>query len=277
MRHSFRKTGYLFGLWGGGDFKTIRTSARHKSDKMAQRYMDDAAFLLQNAKAYDENAEFQVPRFKMSILINEESGRRINENSLLTDMQSLSSEFLRRCGISPCHQGRYDQRFLLKQAMDYSVTTTTSEDLTRALEGLSIDRVRRIKALFVQFQAAAQAQAEYEPSPPVEAIDSNETQPKPKRGGTEPLRDRSLVSRKHGMEKLDLILQIKTKLPENLSELTEGARTWVYHSLNPIIACLENHCNNDKNEFIKRWPLKGGTSRFGKNCCNGEGDCRGLQ
>ena len=57
-------------------------------DKMAQRYMDDAAFLLQNAKAYDENAEFQVPRFKMSILIHEESGRRINE---FTDVQSLSS------------------------------------------------------------------------------------------------------------------------------------------------------------------------------------------
>ena len=78
----------------------------------------------------------------------------------------MCSRFLRRCRIPPCHQGRYDQKFLLKH-----------EELTRALEGLSNGRVRRIKALFVQIQAAAQAQAEYEPSPPVEAIDSNETQP----------------------------------------------------------------------------------------------------
>ena len=59
--HSFRKTGYLFGVWGGGDFETLRTSARHKSDKMAQRYMDDASFLLELAKALDPNAALKVP------------------------------------------------------------------------------------------------------------------------------------------------------------------------------------------------------------------------
>ena len=274
--HSFRKTGYLFAKWGGGEFETIRTSARHKSDKMAQRYMTDAAFLLQNAKAYDENAEFQVPRFKMSIMLNEESGRRINENSLFRNIFSLAAEFMKRCEITDNHHARFDMRYVLSKVMKYSADCSVEDELTSALEGLSIERADKIKALFVQVQqrqrTASNESNDLDNATPVDLAPppNPEAAVRPRRGGSIDLVHRKLLKSKKGLEKLELLLQIENDLPEQMSELTEGARTWIYSTLRPVTTCLRNHYGNDKVAFVNKWKLTGGITRFKKNCCNGE-------
>jgi hypothetical protein len=67
--HSFRKTGYLFAMWGGMDLQQAKVAARHSSDTMAQRYAGCSRFLLESAEARDSNARYQVGRFKMAINI----------------------------------------------------------------------------------------------------------------------------------------------------------------------------------------------------------------
>ena len=79
--HTFRKTGYLFSRWGGGDMDSIMKSARHFNFQTAQLYMDDEV-QLNFAEAHDSNAKFKVPRFNMSIMFNEAGGRRTNEDTL---------------------------------------------------------------------------------------------------------------------------------------------------------------------------------------------------
>ena len=48
--HSGRKTGYLFGVWGGGQDTDLMLSARQKSIKNSLRNKRDAAFLLSFAR-----------------------------------------------------------------------------------------------------------------------------------------------------------------------------------------------------------------------------------
>ena len=40
--HCFRKTGYLFAVWGGGVFNVIAHSARHDDEGVAMVYFKDA-------------------------------------------------------------------------------------------------------------------------------------------------------------------------------------------------------------------------------------------
>jgi hypothetical protein len=44
--HSGRKTGYLFGVWGGAQDTDLMLSAQHKTIKNAMIYKHDTAFLL---------------------------------------------------------------------------------------------------------------------------------------------------------------------------------------------------------------------------------------
>jgi integrase len=71
--HTFRNTDYLFASWGGADMDTTMKSASHLNQATAAAvYMQDAKFQLDYAAVHDPNARFQVPRFRMSIIVEDE-------------------------------------------------------------------------------------------------------------------------------------------------------------------------------------------------------------
>jgi hypothetical protein len=60
--HSGRKTGYLFGVWGGAQDTDLMLSARHKTVKHAMKYKRDADFLLSLAKVNNTELTLRVPK-----------------------------------------------------------------------------------------------------------------------------------------------------------------------------------------------------------------------
>ena len=62
--HVGRKTGYLFGVWGGGADIDLMNAARHKSLKNAAKYKKDASLLLELAKANDAEMVNRTPKWK---------------------------------------------------------------------------------------------------------------------------------------------------------------------------------------------------------------------
>ncbi len=291
--HTFRKTAYLLALWGGGHFQSIRTSARHKSDGMGQRYMQDAQFLLENALAIDPNVRHTVPKWKMSIMLNEESGRRLNESTIFTNIHSLSQRFVRLVGIRDDHPSRMNQRFVLKNALEFKEEESIDEKLASLLDGLSIEKKEGVLALFTRQkqsfllhqQTSTQASAlemdidtenaaappiPSAPSPPDSLPTTNVNRPRRRRGGSITI-DRSGVKTKKGMERLEELIRIHEELPEERNELDEGSRNFVIQTVDPIIKCLENHFDGDRDAFIAKWKLDAGISRW-KSKCDGSAD-----
>jgi hypothetical protein len=69
------------------------------------------------------------------------------------------------------------------------------------------------------------------------------------------------VKKRYGIEKLHLLLQIQHEVPQDLEELTSGARAFYFSSLTPILSCLRYHFNNDCDSFIAKWNLKSGIKK----------------
>jgi hypothetical protein len=77
--HLFRKTGYLFAVFGGGSFDIIRVAARHKSADVALEYYDDALTLKNMAEDNGViNSENRVQKWQPSYLLNTENAINLN-------------------------------------------------------------------------------------------------------------------------------------------------------------------------------------------------------
>ena len=95
----------------------------------------------------------------------------------------------------------------------------------------------------------------------------------PKRGGNNNLDGRMAISKmKNGMEKLDSLLAIESRIPNNLGDLTDAARNFVNNQVHPILGCFHNHFGSNKVEFIRRWN-NFATSTFRKTNCRGKESC----
>jgi hypothetical protein len=146
--HTFRKTGYLFALWGGADLQTARASARHKADIMAQRYADCSRFLLEAASARDPNAKYQVGRFKMAISVQAAAVRSVNEETILFEsLHDLSQLFLLQIGLGPTHVGRKTLMTVVDLAVKFNPGVGTEAELESVLSCLSDDRRTRMKGI----------------------------------------------------------------------------------------------------------------------------------
>jgi hypothetical protein len=98
---------------------------------------------------------------------------------------------------------------------------------------------------------------------------SSPSNPKPKkRGGSENLTDaREYLKKAKGRARLDYIVSLRSWCTET-SQLTEGARNFIYTAVTPIVKCLEEHHNNDKEQFLHKWPLTRGITTFRTKNCN---------
>ena len=68
--------------------------------------------------------------------------------------------------------------------------------------------------------------------------------------GQETLQDKELVSSKIGLERLDLIKSIASKVPTAISILDTSSQNFVKRTIRPLMNCLENHFGNDSNGFL---------------------------
>ena len=92
-------------VWGGADMDTCMKSARHKNFKTAQLYIGDAKGQLDLAEAVNPDARFQVPRFRMSIIINKTSARRILESQFRhgSSLQDVALAFMKDINVTEHH------------------------------------------------------------------------------------------------------------------------------------------------------------------------------
>lgn len=280
--HTFRKTGYLFAKWGGADMDTAMKSARHINLSTAGLYMQDADFQLQLAKVHDPNAEFQVPRFRMSIILNETSGRRTNESSLqhFQSLYSLSQKFIKDIGIFDGHRRRLTPLFIVQEAVNFKPPTNLNDDLQKVLKdsvpNAVVGEINRIVAQIIQEERRINSRIEENIAVEtlVDLNHQSSTGSLPaaitrSRGGDYNLDLRFEVKNKKGMDKLELLLQIEQQIPQDLEMLTSGARAFYFSSLTPVLSCLRNHFNGDGSSFIAKWHLQKGISAFRKKCCVG--------
>lgn len=284
--HTFRKTGYLFALWGGADLQTARVSARHKSDIMAQRYADCSLFLLQTATAKDINAKYVVGRFKMAIIIHPESARSLNEETtnIFQNLHQLSQLFIEQIGISAHHGGRLRLKTVIKHALAFQPGVPIEEELAAALSPLSIDARNCISQLFSKLKHSllnenARLRREMEERhvpacattthtaalPTTTTCEQQQRPAKRKRGGDDNIEEiRAGIKKLKGASRLTYILTIPEKVEE--LNLTESARGFINKCVHPVLRCLKKHFNGDESEFLRRWPLDGAISSFGKKC-----------
>lgn len=77
--HFYRKSGYLFAVFGGGTFDIIRVAARHKSPEVAMQYFHDALTLKNMAEERGViNMENRVGTWRPSYLVSTENALSLN-------------------------------------------------------------------------------------------------------------------------------------------------------------------------------------------------------
>jgi len=95
--HSLRKTGYLFAIWGDARIDVIRLDARHMCTKTSLAYEQDAVSMLSYANISNENAKYEVPRYKAVRVINQAVGVMLSsEVSNVRELSSLAKLYVER-------------------------------------------------------------------------------------------------------------------------------------------------------------------------------------
>jgi hypothetical protein len=94
--HSFRKTGYLFACWGGGEFAVIMDSARHKTHAVAMNYYRDAKTTLHLMMlSGDSNEDNIIPDWKAVIVHQPENVRILIDGIVTLPLQDVARGYAR--------------------------------------------------------------------------------------------------------------------------------------------------------------------------------------
>jgi hypothetical protein len=102
--HFYRKTAYLFAVFGGGTFDIIRVAARHKSSDVAMQYFHDALTLKNMAEERGViNMENRVGTWRPSYLVSTENALSLNTSMYghrsITLYDLATSYSVKVCGI----------------------------------------------------------------------------------------------------------------------------------------------------------------------------------
>lgn len=287
--HVFRKTGYLFAKWGGADMDTAMKSARHKNFLTAQMYMGDASGQLDLAIAINPDAKYQVPRFKMSIIINETSARRTLEASFTfpNSLHSVAVDFMAAINVTK-HARKTSPQFVMEQALRFSPEPNLGEVLNNLLAqhvaAPVANELRVVVAQLVNEERNKRIAAETVVTLRSNKLDAEESkeqakeqaakpkQYKRKRGGTNDLTGRKeVMARGISIEnRIERLLELEELVPSSLEELTPSAKTWYLANMKPVLSCLKNHFQNDIDAFVKKYPISG-ISSFKSTHCHGSG------
>ena len=310
--HTFRKTGYIFAVWGKGEWSVIKADARHKSDEVAQQYCGDSYSLMLHQASIFNDPKNKVKTYQQSYCENpQDCAIDANEyNTRGVSMRQLAREYFASLEV-PADQ-QTDIGFVLSLAyksrnktkscelfstLEKQVSPEQSKLLKEALSAASAESREHVTNLEMQLSQLqvqlARMQSDQagtrnstgsnhdteEARPPV-AVDKGEEQPRKKRKmGSNDLPARNDVAKEETLlGKLCKLQGIEASVPESTSQLTGAAKKWVNATLRPVMRCLENHHGGDKDLFCKFWESKGGfrLKDFGSKCCSGHIDAQGL-
>jgi len=117
--HSLRKTGYLFAIWGDARIDVIRLDARHTCTRTSLSYEQDAVTMMSYANiSTDENAVYEVPRYKAVRVINQAVGVMLSsEVSNVRELSSLAKLYVERdLRVAPVAEFYRTPLILMKRA-----------------------------------------------------------------------------------------------------------------------------------------------------------------
>jgi len=294
--HVFRKTGYLFALWGNGEFHAVRIAARHATEVIATSYAQDAQALrhihLGNGQPPGDNV---VPTWRENFIMNTENAtllhsRRVSE---MKTLDQLAESFVGSLNESMPIRTQL-LATIIPRLYTFQPVVSNVERIKLLIRPLQPNDQNEILTMFSTMSASIRnsipstISANQQSTIHQRSSIDNETRPSVSRRQIAlPERiygDNDLVGRtklkqiSDAGDKLHLLLSMhdeaKSCLPHGL---TKGARSFFYSNLQPLHRCFTNHCNSDSREFLKRWKDDMIHYRFRSKCCDGLQQCKWSQ
>ena len=276
---SFRKTGYLLGVYGGGKLQELMNSARHKSMESAERYFQDAFTQWERHRRNGE-ARNAVGEWRPIRVESTRNARRTSTDRLKrVEAKDLGSYFVTEClKVQEDHPLFYDWKYLLEKAKDYRQTTSPRERLRELLRSLPVDKVDDITRLIHQVvhEDVSRLVADTTTTPAATGTNNNTnasadqeeatdgataaagtTRPAEEGAADERPNKRSKDQEKDDLPrrlkfwkvkdtpgKIKFLLELEPEVPESKStKLTTNAKTWYYTVMSPILGCYRHHHN----------------------------------
>lgn len=279
--------------------------ARRSTLSNAGKYKKDAEYLLELSRLNHDQFEGSLPKYRSIYIENLQLARLINEFCTVLYVYSRALKF--RKGLSSREKlenwaqennvNEEARMALFAMIEDYAagtrpipVVTTEEADDTSILRErgdchscrLSREGVEpRVELDHPTDPTSIAPPTGPQQDNPVADVTEPTTSSKKKRGGDNDLVGREDVKKmKTGTEKLNTIHSLASVVPDDLSELTEGAGSFYRKAIRPIVGFFNNHCPLEREEFLNKWG-KGKysnfpQSRFYKSClgdasigCNG--------
>jgi hypothetical protein len=291
--HVFRKTGYLFGCWGGGALEELMESARHKTAKVAMGYFKDARTLKTFHEA-ENVAENAVPKWKACIIIQRENVSLIRGGCQEIPLTEVTSNYVAYMMLDVhnntigdifdrCYETKTVnalEKLFLSEISEFShekqqKLCTLWHNAVAAKDG-NLDQVNNEPHVVSSLQSIRGAPSQPQPTQMQPQINANIPPPATtnhsrKRGrnqrstsnldkqnkrkfGEEKLNFRhSILSILDPMEKLEKLLSLHEEASQKKKHLSESAKKFYYNCLNPVSKCFRKHYDSSKDDFLGKW------------------------
>jgi hypothetical protein len=285
----FRKTGYLLAIWGNGSWTLIKESARHLTDKHAKTYRKDADAL----KLIDDvfkDPENRVSQWKSikCVAPNQATYLNLESSAFALPLHELARDFVVRIlGFSDNKPTQFDVATVITASLAYVHKLSGGECFLKLAKEMNLsdadtDRINccidlvaaeRLETWKAQSSGSGGLQFSKQDAVDDAALDAPIVTPaskKRKRGGGIEIHGRLLVAGIVPLEaKVAKLVELSPSVPDSPDQLTEAARTFLYRTLNPVLGCLEHHCDGNIDNFCIKWRTTF-VSKFSSFCCNGK-------
>jgi hypothetical protein len=293
----FRKTGYLFGVWGGGEWNLMMESARHRGEKDAKKYRKDA-HALNHLNHIFNDPENKVSKWKAILCLAPDTATMMNLDSsaYCKSLDVMAKDFVEQTlELLPTHPSYRDQITVLDRALKYIGVETASAQKEKLFQKLGPEfhaDVEQLMSTQAKEQASQRVWELPAPPAPVQTVvdvgavvedheqnltppDSNSTKRKRGEGGDD-LQRRKWTKTATLEEKVEIMKELEAEKNERMShveegvsdDVTESARTWCSRTMTPAMECIRNHFDGNVAKFCERWRTDFRT-KFKYECCNG--------
>ncbi len=284
--HTFRKTAYLFAIWGGGKTNaTIMLSARHTTEGAASVYRKDAETLLQLLSIHQDPDQF-VSSWKPIYIQSVSCYQQLNlpSQQFIKPIHTMAVDFVVNDLCVPENSRDSDQiSSLVSKAVAFKTVIATSVAIQTSIEqnvppskqqellhlygtGFREARQEGRQEVSAQQGAALSQQTAVvfqneEVTPRNSSIHNNQHQSQsfPTGRRSNNLVGRLKVRTTHCPKaKLQLMLDIRREMVDgniNSGDVTVAAKTWLFKQLMPVTRCFHNHCSSDVSTFFRKCPI----------------------
>lgn len=291
---TFRKTGYLFGVFGNAFGPDLSQSARHSSKSESTKYRKDAAELFQTHLRAPNPVNNVSDWFCIRVEGGGGNARLMSAygGSKRVETAQLGSFFVvELLGITSTHAFAKDPVFLVRTALGYvgkenstrqryeellnSLPTEIAHSLRSVVDNMLLERLRgilqnnQVATLVAALPAAASPASTTVPVSTSEAV----SQSKKKRCLKSSKND---LEERHHIKDASNTEQKITKMKEMYDvrgnwdkPLSPGAKSFVTKHLVPAMRCLEVHFHWNITAFCEKYPDFNHTT-FPTKCCNGK-------